>query len=130
MARGTLRIYLGAAPGVGKTYAMLGEGCRRAERNSDVVIGYVETHGRAHTTQRIGGLEVVPRTHLEHRNATFPEMDLDALLARRPAMALVDELAHTNAPGMRNAKRWQDVEELLAAGIDVVSTSTFSTSSP
>lgn len=122
MARGTLRIYLGAAPGVGKTYAMLGEGCRRAERNSDVVIGYVETHGRAHTTQRIGGLEVVPRTHLEHRNATFPEMDLDALLARHPAMALVDELAHTNAPGMRNAKRWQDVEELLAAGIDVVST--------
>ncbi len=122
MARGTLRIYLGAAPGVGKTYAMLSEGCRRAERGSDVVVGYVETHGRAQTMQQIRELEVVPRMHVSHRDSTFPEMDVDALLARRPAMALVDELAHTNTPGMRNAKRWQDVEELLAAGIDVIST--------
>ena len=122
MARGTLRIYLGAAPGVGKTYAMLSEGCRRAERGGDVVIGYVETHGRSQTTQQTRDLEVVPRVQVSYRDSTFPEMDLDALLARRPAMALVDELAHTNTPGMRNAKRWQDVEELLAAGIDVVST--------
>ena len=122
MARGTLRIYLGAAPGVGKTYAMLNEGCRRAERGSDVVIGYVEHHERAQTRQQIRELEVIPRMQVGHRDATFAEMDLDAVLARRPAVALVDELAHTNAPGTRNAKRWQDVEELLAAGIDVVST--------
>ncbi|HQZ37036.1 MAG TPA: DUF4118 domain-containing protein, partial [Ilumatobacteraceae bacterium] len=122
MARGTLRIYLGAAPGVGKTYAMLNEGCRRAERGSDVVIGYVEHHERAQTRQQIRELEVIPRMQVGHRDATFAEMDLDAVLARRPAVALVDELAHTNAPGTRHAKRWQDVEELLAAGIDVVST--------
>ena len=122
MARGTLRIYLGAAPGVGKTYAMLSEGWRRAERGSDVVVGYVETHGRIQTAQQLRDLEVVPRMQVSHRNSTFPEMDIDALLARRPTMALVDELAHSNTPGMRNAKRWQDVEELLAAGIDVIST--------
>ena len=122
MARGILRIYLGAAPGVGKTYAMLSEGCRRAERGGDVVIGYVETHGRVQTTQQIRDLEVVPRILITHRESTFEEMDIDALLARQPAMALVDELAHTNTPGMRNTKRWQDVEELLAAGIDVIST--------
>ena len=122
MARGTLRIYLGAAPGVGKTYAMLNEGRRRAQRGADVVVGFVEHHERTQTRQQIGDLEVVPRVYIRHREATFPEMDLDAVLARRPAVALVDELAHTNTPGMRNAKRWQDVEELLAAGIDVVST--------
>jgi len=122
MARGTLRIYLGAAPGVGKTYAMLNEGCRRAERGGDVVIGYVEHHERVQTRQQIRELEVIPRIQVGHRDATFPEMDLDAVLARRPAVALVDELAHTNTPGMRNAKRWQDVEELLEAGIDVIST--------
>ena len=122
MTRGTLRIYLGAAPGVGKTYAMLSEGWRRAERGSDVVVGYVETHGRIQTAQQLRDLEVVPRMQVSHRNSTFPEMDIDALLARRPTMALVDELAHSNTPGMRNAKRWQDVEELLAAGIDVIST--------
>ncbi len=122
MARGTLRIYIGAAPGVGKTYAMLNEGYRRAERGSDVVIGYVETHQRLQTEQQVRNLEVVPRVSVTHRDATFEEMDLDELLARRPAFALVDELAHTNTPGMRNAKRWQDIEELLAAGIDVVST--------
>ena len=122
MARGTLRIYLGAAPGVGKTFAMLGEGRRRAERGTDVVVGLVETHGRANTAEQIGRLEVVPRRVVEYRGSTFEEMDVDALLARRPEVALVDELAHTNVPGSRNEKRWEDVEELLDAGITVIST--------
>ncbi|WP_019633318.1 sensor histidine kinase [Actinomadura atramentaria] len=122
MARGRLRIYLGAAPGVGKTYAMLAEGRRRAARGTDVVAGLVETHGRPRTAELLDGLEVVPRRVLTHRGAEFAELDLDALLARRPRVALVDELAHTNVPGSRNAKRWQDVEELLAAGVDVIST--------
>ncbi len=120
--RGRLRVYLGAAPGVGKTYAMLGEGHRRAERGTDVVVGLVETHGRQHTAEMVGALEVVPRRVLEHRGVAFTEMDVDAVLARRPAVALVDELAHTNVPGSRHAKRWEDVEELLEAGIDVVTT--------
>ncbi|SHG07602.1 DUF4118 domain-containing protein [Streptoalloteichus hindustanus] len=120
--RGELRIYLGAAPGVGKTYAMLGEAHRRAERGTDVVVGYVETHGRARTAQLLQGLEVVPRMVLAHRGVELTEMDVDAVIARRPAVALVDELAHTNAPGSRNAKRWQDIDELLDAGIDVLST--------
>jgi two-component system sensor histidine kinase KdpD len=120
--RGTLRVYLGAAPGVGKTYAMLGEGRRRAERGTDVVVGFVEPHGRARTADQVGDLEVVPRRTLEYRGARFGEMDLDAVLARRPQVALVDELAHTNVPGSRNDKRWKDVAELLDAGIDVVST--------
>src|SRR3954451_6819874 len=120
--RGRLRVYLGAAPGVGKTYAMLGEAHRRAERGTDVVVGLVETHGREHTAQLLEGLEVVPCREIEHRGATFSEMDVDAVLARHPAVALVDELAHTNVPGSRNDKRWQDIEELLAAGIDVIST--------
>ncbi len=120
--RGRLRVYLGAAPGVGKTYAMLGEGHRRLERGTDVVVGFVETHGRQHTAEQVEGLEVVPRRTMSYRGATFTEMDLDAVLARRPALALVDELAHTNVPGSRNAKRWQDIEELLAAGIDVITT--------
>ncbi|GAA4351543.1 sensor histidine kinase KdpD [Angustibacter luteus] len=122
MGRGTLRVYLGAAPGVGKTFAMLDEGHRRVERGTDVVVGLVETHGRQHTADLVEGLEVVPRRELTHRGGTFTEMDVDAVLARRPRVALVDELAHTNVPGSRNAKRWQDVEELLAAGIDVVAT--------
>ncbi|RCK69627.1 sensor histidine kinase KdpD [Desertihabitans brevis] len=122
MRRGTLRVYLGAAPGVGKTFAMLGEGHRRRERGTDVVVGFVETHGREHTAALTEGLEVVPRRRLTHRGATFEEMDLDAVLARRPAVALVDELAHTNVPGSRHTKRWEDVEELLAAGIDVITT--------
>src|SRR6478735_9032823 len=122
MGRGTLRVYLGAAPGVGKTFAMLDEGHRRAERGADVVVGFVETHGRKHTAELVEGLEVVPRVRLPYRGTTFEEMDLDAVLARKPQIALVDELAHTNVPGSRNAKRWQDVEELLAAGIDVIST--------
>ncbi|MGW2668441.1 ATP-binding protein [Streptomyces sp. NPDC001272] len=122
MARGRLRIYLGAAPGVGKTYAMLSEGHRRVERGGDVAVGFVEHHGRPRTEVMLHGLEQVPRRELSHRGASFTEMDVDAVLARRPAVALVDELAHTNVPGSRNAKRWQDVEELLRAGIDVVTT--------
>ena len=120
--RGRLRIYLGAAPGVGKTYAMLGEAHRRVARGTDVVVAFVETHDREQTAAMLSGLEVVPRRTLEHRGVAFEEMDLDAVLARRPEVALVDELAHTNVPGSRNAKRWQDIHELLAAGIDVVST--------
>jgi two-component system, OmpR family, sensor histidine kinase KdpD len=120
--RGQLRIYLGNAAGVGKTYDMLCEGHRRAERGADVVVGFVETHGRKHTAELIEGLEVVPRARIAYRGTSFEEMDLDAVLARKPQIALVDELAHTNVPGSRNAKRWQDVEELLEAGIDVIST--------
>ena len=120
--RGKLRVYLGAAPGVGKTYAMLGEGHRRAERGTDVVVGFVETHGRTHTAEMVERLELLPRRTLEYRGTAFDEMDVDAVLARHPAVALVDELAHTNVPGCRNGKRWQDIEELLAAGIDVITT--------
>ncbi|MFI1194942.1 DUF4118 domain-containing protein [Micromonospora sp. NPDC020750] len=122
MPRGELRIYLGAAPGVGKTYAMLQEARRRTERGTDVVIGLVETHGRPHTAAMVGDLEQVPRRTLVHRGVEFTELDLDALLARRPEIAVVDELAHTNVPGSRNDKRWQDVQELLDAGISVLST--------
>jgi two-component system sensor histidine kinase KdpD len=116
-----LRIYLGAAAGVGKTFAMLGEGHRRADRGADVVVAFAETHGRQHTAALLEGLEVIPRAKISYRGSTFEEMDLDAVLARRPQIALVDEFAHTNVPGSRNAKRWQDVEELLDAGIDVIS---------
>ncbi|MFD6169147.1 sensor histidine kinase [Streptomyces coeruleorubidus] len=122
MGRGKLRIYLGAAPGVGKTYAMLSEAHRRVERGTDCVVAFVEHHDRPRTEVMLHGLEQVPRRRLEYRGGVFPEMDLDAVLARRPQVALVDELAHTNIPGSRNAKRWQDVEELLAAGVDVIST--------
>jgi two-component system sensor histidine kinase KdpD len=122
MARGQLRIYLGAAPGVGKTFAMLEEAHRRRGRGTDVVAGFVEVHGRARTTEQIGDLEVVPRRTVHYRGGTFEEMDLDAVLRRKPEVALVDELAHTNVPGSRNAKRWQDIEELLDAGITVLST--------
>ncbi|MFF2613426.1 ATP-binding protein [Kitasatospora sp. NPDC058046] len=119
---GRLRVYLGSAPGVGKTYRMLDEARRRQERGADVVVGYIECHGRPHTEAMLAGLEVVPRVHRDYRDAGFDEMDLDGVLARRPSVVLVDELAHTNIPGGRHAKRWQDVEELLAAGIDVVTT--------
>ena len=119
--RGQLRIYLGAAAGVGKTFAMLSEGHRREERGTDVVVAFAETHGRPQTAAQIDGLEVVPRKRLEYRGSSFEEMDVDAVLARKPQIALVDELAHTNVPGSRNAKRWQDVAELLDAGIDVIS---------
>ena len=120
--RGRLRVLLGAAPGVGKTYAMLDEGKHLRAGGSDVVIAVVETHGRAATAAMTEGLEVVPRHYVERRGIELPEMDLDEVLARHPDVALVDELAHTNAPGSRNEKRWQDVEELLEAGIDVIST--------
>ncbi|WP_093909783.1 sensor histidine kinase KdpD [Streptomyces sp. cf386] len=122
MGRGKLRIYLGAAPGVGKTYAMLSEAHRRAERGTDCVVAFVEHHDRPRTEVMLHGLEQTRRRKLEYRGSAFTEMDVDAVLARRPQVALVDELAHTNIPGSRNAKRWQDVEELLAAGIDVIST--------
>src|SRR6195256_5662845 len=122
MARGKLRIYLGAAPGVGKTYAMLNEGWRAHTRGKDVVVGYVETYDRPNTRAQIRDLEVFPRAELEYRGQVFEEMDLDGLLKRRPEVALVDELAHTNVPGSRNTKRWEDVEEFLEAGIHVVST--------
>ena len=122
MARGLLRIYLGASPGVGKTYAMLDEGRRRAERGADVVIGVVETHGRSKTAAQIGSLDMVPRRTFEHRGALLTDMDIDVVLVRRPSIVLVDEFAHTNAPGSRHEKRWQDVQELLDAGIDVIST--------
>ena len=122
MARGKLRIYLGAAPGVGKTVAMLDEGRRRASRGTDVVVGLCETHGRAYTASLLRSLEVVPRRRIEYRGTTMDELDVDAVLARHPQVALVDELAHTNVPGSRNDKRYQDVLALLDAGIDVIST--------
>src|SRR5579883_2526090 len=117
MARGKLRIYLGAAPGVGKTFAMLNEGWRRHTRGTDVVVGYLETHGRPNTAAQLRDLEVVARRRLTYRDQTLEEMDVDAVLARHPTVALVDELAHTNVPGSRNEKRWEDIEELLDAGI-------------
>jgi two-component system sensor histidine kinase KdpD len=120
---GHFRIYLGAVAGVGKTFAMLNEGHRRLDRGTDVVVGFVETHGRQHTADLLDGLEAVPRTSLEYRGCAFQEMDLDAVLARRPKVALIDEIAHTNVPGSgRNEKRWQDVLEVLDAGIDVITT--------
>ncbi|MDX2554179.1 MULTISPECIES: sensor histidine kinase [Streptomyces] len=122
MARGKLRIYLGAAPGVGKTYAMLSEAHRRTERGTDCVVAVVEHHGRPRTEVMLHGLEQIPRRELKYRDAVFTEMDVDAVLARRPRVALVDELAHTNVPGSRNDRRWQDVQELLTAGVDVIST--------
>ncbi len=122
MDRGKLRVYLGAAPGVGKTYAMLDEGHRRVERGTDVVVGYVETHGRPKTVKALEPLEVIPRARLTYKGAEHEEMDLDAILSRRPDVVLVDELAHTNVPGSRHAKRWQDVQSILAAGIEVITT--------
>ncbi|MEV0245930.1 sensor histidine kinase KdpD [Nocardia sp. NPDC050712] len=122
MKRGQLRIYLGAAPGVGKTYAMLGEARRRLERGRDVVAAIVETHGRAKTAELLDGIERIPPKLVSYRGTELPELDVEAVLRRAPAVVLVDELAHTNAPGSANAKRWQDVEVLLDAGIDVVST--------
>jgi two-component system sensor histidine kinase KdpD len=122
MTRGRLRVLLGAAPGVGKTYAMLEAGRDLARDGRDVVVAVVETHGRAATAALLDGYEVVPRARVEHRGVALTEMDLDGVLARRPEVALVDEYAHTNAPGSRHDKRWQDVAELLDAGIDVLTT--------
>ncbi|MEI9906586.1 MAG: sensor histidine kinase KdpD [Actinomycetota bacterium] len=120
--RGSLRVYLGMAPGVGKTFAMLDEGRRRQERGTDVVIGIVETHGRAHTEEKVKNLTIVPRKKMSYQGAEFLEMDLEAILARSPEVALIDELAHTNVPGSAHEKRWQDIDVLLDAGIDVIST--------
>ena len=120
--RGELRIYLGAAPGVGKTYAMLGEAHRRLERGTDLVAAVVETHGRKKTADLIEGIEIIPPKFIEYRGSKFPELDVEAVLKRQPQVVLVDELAHTNTPGSKNPKRWQDVEEVLDAGITVIST--------
>jgi len=122
MSQGRLRIYLGAAPGVGKTVAMLNEGHRRADRGTDVVVGVVETHGRTFTESLLEGLEIIPRKRVEYHGAVLEEMDTDAILDRQPTIVLVDELAHTNAPGSKHEKRYQDVLELLDAGINVIST--------
>ena len=121
-ARGKHKIFLGAAPGVGKTFEMLSTARRRKLEGADVVVGVVETHGRAETEAQLAGLEIMPRRRIDYKGRILEEMDLDAVLARRPALVLVDELAHTNAPGSRHPKRYLDVEELLAAGIDVYST--------
>jgi two-component system sensor histidine kinase KdpD len=120
--RGELRIYLGAAPGVGKTYAMLGEAHRRLERGTDVVAAVIEAHGRNKTAELVKGIEVIPRRFIDYRGTRFTELDVDAVIKRRPQVVLVDELAHTNAPGSKNPKRWQDVDEILDAGITVIST--------
>ena len=122
MARGKLRLYLGAAPGVGKTFAMLNEGWRRKERGTDVIIGWVEEHGRPQTDAQIRDLEIFPRRNVEYRGQHFEEMDLDGILHRHPQLVLVDELAHSNVPGSAHAKRWEDVHALLDAGINVIST--------
>ncbi|HEY1381726.1 MAG TPA: histidine kinase, partial [Gemmataceae bacterium] len=120
--RGRLKVYLGFAPGVGKTYEMLQEGHRLRRQNVDVVVGFVETHGRAETAALVEGLEQVPRQRVEYKGVALDEMDLDAVLKRRPTVALVDELAHTNAPGSRHPKRYQDVAELVRAGVNVITT--------
>ena len=120
--RGRLRVYLASAAGAGKTYTMLNEGHRREGRGTDVVVGYVETHGRPQTQAQIGDLEIVPRKQVTYRGVTLEEMDTEAVIARHPKVALIDELAHTNVPGSKHAKRYQDVEEILDAGIDVVTT--------
>src|SRR6202163_3966259 len=121
-ARGRHRVYLGIAPGVGKTYTALEELQRRKERGTDVVIGFIETHGRPKTAELAADLEVVPRKKLVYKGVTVEEMDTAAVIKRHPALALVDELAHSNAPGSKHDKRWQDVEDLLDAGITVIST--------
>src|SRR5437660_1074115 len=120
--RGRLKVYLGSSAGVGKTYAMLKEGQRLKAQGVDVAIGIVETHGRAETAEQVADLEVIPPREIPYRGVTLREMDLDAILARRPTICLVDELAHTNAPGSKHAKRYQDVEEVLRAGIHVITT--------
>src|SRR5690242_13937800 len=120
--RGRLRIFLGAAPGVGKTYEMLMSGRAKLAEGIDVVIGVVETHGRKETEALLAGFEVIPRVKIDYRGRPLEEMDLDAILARHPQLVLVDELAHTNAAGSRHPKRYLDVEELLSRGIDVYTT--------
>ena len=120
--RGRLKVFLGAAPGVGKTWAMLDDAHRKRAEGVDVVAALIETHGRAETEAKLAGLPQLPRKPVIHKGRVLTEMDLDGLLARKPALALIDELAHTNPDGSRHEKRWQDVEEVLAAGIDVYTT--------
>jgi two-component system sensor histidine kinase KdpD len=120
--RGRLRVYLGMAPGVGKTFRMLEEGHRRLERGTDLVVGFVEAHGRPHTLELLDGLEIVPRRRIDYRSVVVEEMDTEAVIARMPTVALIDELAHTNVPGSPRAKRWEDVEVIRDAGIHVVTT--------
>ncbi len=120
--RGRLRVYLASAAGAGKTYAMLNEGHRREGRGTDVVVGYVETHARPMTEAQLGDLEIIPRKKVTYRGVTLEEMDTEAIIARHPKVALIDELAHTNVPGSKHVKRYQDVQEILNAGIDVVTT--------
>ena len=120
--RGTFKLFLGYAPGVGKTYAMLSEGIRRHSRGEDVVIGILETHGRKAIIELAQKLEAVPRRKLEYKGTTFEEMDVDAIIARHPQVVLIDELAHTNVPGSKHRKRYEDVQEILSAKIDVIST--------
>jgi len=121
-ARGRLRVYLGMAPGVGKTYTALEEAHRRHDRGTDIVVGFVEAHGRQKTIALLDGLEIVPRTRVDYRGVVVEEMDPDAVIARHPAVAIIDELAHTNVPGSPREKRWQDVDAIRDAGIDVIST--------
>ena len=120
--RGHLKVFIGMAPGVGKTYRMLQEGAAEAENGRDVVVGYLEPHGRAETVAQAEGLEIVPRRRVVYRGTPLEEMDLPAVLARRPELCLIDELAHTNAPGVEHEKRYEDVRDVLEAGIDVFST--------
>ena len=120
--RGKLKIFLGYVAGVGKTFAMLEAAHQRKEEGVDVVVGYVETHGRKETEVKLEGLEVIPRRTLDYRGTNLTEMDIDAVIVRHPQLVLVDELAHTNAPGSRHLKRYQDVEELLNVGIMPAST--------
>jgi two-component system sensor histidine kinase KdpD len=120
--RGRMKVFFGFASGVGKTFEMLAEANRRSIRGEDVAIGYIETHGRKGTIEQIADLEIVPRRKIEYRSSQFEEMDVDAVIARHPAVALVDELAHTNVPGSRNIKRYEDVMELLDSGISVLTT--------
>src|SRR6266545_186512 len=120
--RGKLKIFLGYAAGVGKTYAMLEAAHQRKEQGIDVVVGYIETHKRVETEELLTGLEVLPRRQVEYHNVILPELDVDAVLKRHPQLVLVDEFAHANAPGSRHIKRYQDVEEILEAGIDVYTT--------
>src|ERR1700728_704851 len=119
--RGRLKVYLGYGPGVGKTYRMLVEAHQLKDQGIDVVVGLVETHGRAETAKLLEGLEVIPRRKVEYHQIVVEEMDVDAVIARHPTVAIVDELAHTNVPGSRNTKRYQDVQDILATGINVIS---------
>ena len=120
--RGHLKVFIGMAPGVGKTYRMLQEGVAEADNGRDVVVGYLESHGRAETVAQAEGLEIVPRRRVVYRGTPLEEMDLPAVLARKPELCLIDELAHTNAPGVEHEKRYEDVRDVIEAGIDVFST--------